>query len=359
MSNPSTFQNQLRGFLFLFVMIFSISMSAQSIIYLPQGSSWKYYDLENKPANQGSTSWYKNNYNDNSWNSGAAHLGYGDDDEVTEINDETYTAYFRKNFTASNVTSFPMLKIDLTFDDGAIIYINGIEAASINMPSGTADYETFTGLSNGDNALETFYVNNNLINGNNTIAVEIHQKSAGSSDLSFDLKMSGAQGSAGPAAEIIRGPYLQKATPSSMVIKWRTEEESPSIVNYGLSNGFLPLNYTNETLTTEHEVELTGLSPNTFYYYDIGNSFSEITNLSQDLYFKTSPPANASQRMRAWVLGDCGTRDGKQRAVRDAFYNYNNGEHVDLMLFLGDNAYSDGTDYQYQFSLFEDMEIMT
>ena len=62
-----------------------------------------------------------------------------------------------------------------------------------------------------------------------------------------------------------------------------------------------------------------------------------------------------NQSYRFWVLGDCGTANSNQRAVRDAFYNYSAGSHTDGILFLGDNAYNSGTDSEYQFAVFENM----
>ncbi|NND33266.1 MAG: hypothetical protein HKN76_11810, partial [Saprospiraceae bacterium] len=59
--------------------------------------------------------------------------------------------------------------------------------------------------------------------------------------------------------------------------------------------------------------------------------------------------------IKAWVLGDCGTANSNARSVRDAYYTYAGGEHTDLILFLGDNAYNTGTDPEYQAALFENM----
>jgi len=57
-------------------------------------------------------------------------------------------------------------------------------------------------------------------------------------------------------------------------------------------------------------------------------------------------------------LGDTGKNkpgEIEQRAVRDAFYEYNGDPHVDLILALGDNACEDGLDWEYQTAWFENM----
>jgi hypothetical protein len=54
-----------------------------------------------------------------------------------------------------------------------------------------------------------------------------------------------------------------------------------------------------------------------------------------------------------WVLGDSGTKNATQLAVRDVYYRYTKGRATDLWLMLGDNAYPDGTDTDYQKAVFD------
>jgi hypothetical protein len=54
-----------------------------------------------------------------------------------------------------------------------------------------------------------------------------------------------------------------------------------------------------------------------------------------------------------WVLGDPGTKGDTQRAVRDQYYKFTDKRATDLCLLLGDNAYPDGTDTDYQKAIFE------
>ena len=72
------------------------------------------------------------------------------------------------------------------------------------------------------------------------------------------------------ATAIIRGPYLQSATPTSMVVRWRTDNTEPSIVRYGLTRTELTTTVKAEGITTEHFVHLGNLKPNTRYYYTMG-----------------------------------------------------------------------------------------
>ena len=156
-----------------------------------------------------------------------------------------------------------------------------------------------------------------------------------------------------------RGPYLQSGTPTSVIVKWRTNIATESVVNYGTALNSLTLNKTIDSLTTEHAVTLSGLKSNTKYYFNIGNKTNTLDeSVSGDMYVITAPEIGKEQFIRAWILGDPGTANASQRKVRDAYYNYvdknaiNTGK-TDMMLFLGDNAYNTGKDEEYQEAFFD------
>ena len=167
-----------------------------------------------------------------------------------------------------------------------------------------------------------------------------------------------------PSVVVERGPYLQSGTPTSVVVKWRTDIATESVVNYGKKIGSLARKESNTKLTTEHEVTLSGLTPNTKYYFNIGNKKEVLSeSASGDMYVITAPVAGTRQFVRAWILGDAGKANSNQRDVRDAYYKYvasapTKTDKTDMMLFLGDNAYGSGTDEEYQnafFDMYDDM----
>ncbi len=151
---------------------------------------------------------------------------------------------------------------------------------------------------------------------------------------------------------ISREAYLQNATPDSIVVRWRTGTPSDSVVRYGFTPTTLTSQVSDAVQTTEHETTLTGLTSNTTYYYSIGTSTATLAGGTSDYQFITQPAAGTPQPMRIWVLGDPGTGTGAQTAVRDAFYTYTGAQDPDFWLMLGDNAYSSGTDLEYQLKLF-------
>jgi len=158
------------------------------------GSDWKYLD---DGSDQG-TVWYSTRFNDSAWRSGRAELGYGDGGEATVVNggpanNHYITTYFRKSFTATKVAFYLGLRLRLLADDGAVVYLNGVEVCRSNMPAGTIGYTTLATANLGGTD-ETTFVGFDLSpillrEGANTLAVEVHQSSGTSSDISFDLAL--------------------------------------------------------------------------------------------------------------------------------------------------------------------------
>jgi hypothetical protein len=153
------------------------------------------------------------------------------------------------------------------------------------------------------------------------------------------------------AATITRGPYLQVGTPSSMVIRWRTDVATTSVVNYGTSVSNLDMTETDANATTEHVVKLSNLQSNTQYFYAIGST-DGILQGDGDNFFYTSPTSGSTKSTRIWVTGDCGNNSTNQVNVRDKYYNFAGSNVTDLWLLLGDNAYDNGTDAEYQTKFF-------
>jgi hypothetical protein len=152
------------------------------------------------------------------------------------------------------------------------------------------------------------------------------------------------------AQSLSRGPYLQNTNTSAVTIRWRTSSNADSVVRYGLSEGNLGTVVSSPTLRTEHELRITGLAPNMKYYYSIGTS--SVTFASGADYFFVTAPSSAKPT-RVWVLGDAGTGSSSQIAVRDAYYTYTGARGTDLWLTLGDNAYQNGTDGEYQSRMYD------
>jgi hypothetical protein len=340
----------MKYLLVLFSFFLLKPLAGQVILY---GCDWKYYDLAMAPPNQSSTTWKESAYNDASWNSGPSELGYGDGDEATVISSSTLTGYYRFTFYVDDPADFSDLLMQLTYDDGAVIYLNGAEVWRVNMPNGTISYNTFASSTSNDNAQASLTITNSLVTGTNVVAVEVHQRSASSTDLSFNFTMTGIP--APGVAVVTRGPYLQKANDTSVVVRWRTNLETISKIDYGTSLTSLNHTKTINTVTTEHVVFLDSLTAATKYFYRIRTLTDTIVFPSSSTYFKTYPVTGTSTPLTAWIIGDCGTANNDARNVRNAYYDFIGSGHTDMMMFLGDNAYVDGVDTEYQAAIFQNM----
>jgi methionine-rich copper-binding protein CopC len=315
---------------------------------LAYGTSWKYLD---NGSNQG-TAWRATGFNDAGWAAGNAQLGYGDGDEATVVSygsnasNKYVTTYFRKSISITNPGLFTSISGSVKRDDGIAIYINGTEVYRNNLAA-AASYTTLATLASDDGATAQLFSfsPSAFISGNNVIAVEIHQNSVTSSDISFDLELIGNTGPI--AASLTRGPYMNSALQSAITIRWRTNIATDSKVSYGTSAGSLTQSVSDNTSTTEHIVTLTGLTTNTLYYYNIGSS-TQVLQGDANNYFKTMPAVGSTQKIRVLAMGDMGNNSTNQVNVRNAYLNFNGTNYTDAWILLGDNAYQNGTDAEYQ-----------
>jgi hypothetical protein len=169
------------------------------------------------------------------------------------------------------------------------------------------------------------------------------------------LLLTGLTASLSTTAEgqtVTRGPYLQLGTPSSIVVRWRTSSPTDSRVWYGEAPGSLTSSASNPAITTEHAVTLSGLLAGMRFYYAVGTSSGVLGGGDASHFFVASPATGSTGDFRFWVLGDSGTANDNARAVRNAYSAFTGSVHTDLWLMLGDNAYPDGTDAQYQAAVF-------
>ena len=161
-------------------------------VFIAKGATWRYLD---NGSNQG-TAWRGTGFADSSWKQGAAQLGYGDGDEATVVSygsnsaSKYITTYFRRSFTLTALPS-AAATVSLLRDDGAVVYLNGVEVMRSNMPSGTLTYTSLASSAIDDDTYYTASVPvSRFVVGSNVIAVEIHQAAVTSSDISFDLQLS-------------------------------------------------------------------------------------------------------------------------------------------------------------------------
>lgn len=176
-------------------LLITVQRPAVDQVLVAAGSPWRYLDTG---TNLG-TAWREPDYDDSAWPSGPAQLGYGDGDEATVLSfgpdsrNKYPTTYFRKRFAVMEAASATELTLAVVRDDGVVVYLNGVEVMRDNMPEGDITFESRANTAVGGADESTFIERaldpSLLVEGENVLAVEIHQANPTSSDISFDLQL--------------------------------------------------------------------------------------------------------------------------------------------------------------------------
>lgn len=145
--------------------------------------------------------------------------------------------------------------------------------------------------------------------------------------------------------------YLQMVGPDRITLRWGTEDPDKFIIEYGLSPDNLNLSQLEAAPSTNHRVTLTGLLPDTTYYYRLSRP-GQSKKKAEINDFVTAPLTGSTRETRIWLLGDPGKTPDKIR-VRDAALNWfdqhprKNLPDLDLVMSTGDQAYPNCTYEEY------------
>ncbi|HWB02969.1 MAG TPA: lamin tail domain-containing protein [Verrucomicrobiales bacterium] len=214
-------------------------------VILPGGSVWKYEvsaagrgnsDIVFGHPSYNSTNWKHPDFTDTAWPSGAGMLGYGDADGILPVttltfgadpNNKITTYYFRRKVTVTDKSPFESFLVNVVRDDGAIVYVNGRDIGRTQMPEGVVTPATFANVTSSAADERTFYPlpvpASIVVQGENTITVEVHQVNLNSSDLSFDLRFEGVPPNPNP-------PPTPPSSPPQF--EWKTDWESGELTAF-------------------------------------------------------------------------------------------------------------------------------
>lgn len=170
-------------------------------VLLDLGPGWKYFKGIQEPTpnatNGPTTEWTLPTYNDSAWLAGSTGLGYGDNDDATVLSDmqnKYVSVYLRREFTLANLAEIQNLLLSVDYDDGFVAYLNGTEVARSRTMQNTGTPPPFQrtasgGHEAGDSA-DSFSLRGFLpllrpAPERNVLAIQVHNLSADSSDLSI------------------------------------------------------------------------------------------------------------------------------------------------------------------------------
>jgi hypothetical protein len=338
----------------------------QELVLVQDATPMRY--LANRTDPHLGLSWTLPSFDDRRWSSGVFGVGFeaasgrGTPKAAallrTRVPRLTFSVFTRTVVTIDDVSGIENFVVGADYDDAFAVWINGTEvfrspelrAADPGWFEKTAMHESSNGampdvLPATDITAAALPA---LRPGPNLIAIAVWNASPLSDDLVIVPFLS-----INHPPDIVRGPYLQSGSPTSLVVRWRTNRPSPSEVWLGPASGELIAYAGNEAVTTEHEVEVAGLSPGTSYVYAVGDPLRLHAGNQPDQRFTTAPPFGSPKPARIWVLGDSGTADEAAAAVANVYRFAAGPEETDFWMMLGDNAYPSGTDAEYQAAVFD------
>ncbi|MCY7410158.1 MAG: lamin tail domain-containing protein [Chitinophagales bacterium] len=151
-------------------------------------SLWSYY----VPADALNEAWYLPGYDASSWLKGKGGIGFGDNDDSTVITTGSISVYMIHNFIIPDLSKIVSAVLHVDYDDGFVAYLNGIEIARKNL-SGTPPVWDEQAMNHeakmySGGKPETFNIDSAIFvsaikNDSNVLAIEIHNASTGSNDL--------------------------------------------------------------------------------------------------------------------------------------------------------------------------------
>ena len=159
---------------------------------------WKYI----VPANTVNENWNNINFDDSGWMEGNGGFGYGDNDDGT-ILDQINSVYFRKVFEINDISKLKKGLIHADYDDGFVAYVNGFEIGRSSNLSDYGSYVPFDANTSFDQEaslylgyypdeliLDSLDIMNVLLEGQNVLAIQVHNVSDNSSDMSGNFYLS-------------------------------------------------------------------------------------------------------------------------------------------------------------------------
>lgn len=324
----------------LFLISFASFSQEQFII---SGDLWRFH-AGSEPA----SSWAQRGYDDASWAKGKSPLGYGNVDDASQVSPQG-TTYLRRTFVVSDPRLFKSFTMNVRRDDGVVIFQNGTEIYRGNMPLGFISHSTPASSSASDNGTTWQVISVDagfLTAGENVIAAEVHQSAVTNSDMKFDLTLKGITTEVPVVNELIY-KWVGALQPNSveLVAKMTSASVNCRAVVSTSAKLTSPVYSSRAEVSASRnymaKMRITGLLPNTLYYYAIESNGS-IDKSSNDVGTFTTPVDGAFTYR--FVVASCAVTSDHQvytamKNKEPLFYlssgdlhygNPNNGEDVNV-----------------------------
>ncbi|MFN5912590.1 MAG: lamin tail domain-containing protein [Bacteroidota bacterium] len=151
--------------------------------------SWQY----TIPSSELPSDWKTNPLASVTWSTGPLGIGYGDGDDLT-VTAPSNSIFVRKIFNITDKTVLVSALLDIDYDDGFVAYLNGTEIARSGLagnppawdePSSDHEAQLYQGGALSTFAIDDLLLSQLLVDGDNILAIQVHNTNPGSSDLSL------------------------------------------------------------------------------------------------------------------------------------------------------------------------------
>ncbi|MGC3961301.1 MAG: lamin tail domain-containing protein [Verrucomicrobiota bacterium] len=176
-----------------------------TLALMAYGQTWRY----NQTANLDGVNWTSPAYNDSAWPAGTGLLAFESNAAIVPLIGTTLTdprigngvvlpghaSYFRTTFVLGYNPTGYQFTIGGRVDDGAVFYINGVEARRLRMNATgsitNASLATGSPAGNSDASVEDVLIvpSSAFVLGTNYLAVSVHQSATNSSDVVFGMQL--------------------------------------------------------------------------------------------------------------------------------------------------------------------------
>ena len=186
------FKPLLHGFVLCAALLSPLASARAQTALISADTSWRYDDA----SDTNDMAWHAPGFDDSGWSNGVPLFGA---DTVTYpwpfrtpfvLGGGRITYYFRTHFTYSGSTAGAMLIASNYIDDGAIFYLNGVEAGRVRLTNAPVLFDSLALNQEAEGVVEVLTLSAaSLVAGDNVLAVEVHQTSTNSSDIVFGMTL--------------------------------------------------------------------------------------------------------------------------------------------------------------------------
>ncbi len=289
----------------------AVKKTSETLIDL--NTEWKYIDDNTDPASglNSLSAWTLPSFDDGAWKTGVGSFG-AKSGQLGAINGKTPNVllthyitgtstcipsyFFRTEINIYDANEISALYLNANADDGVVIYINGhaILDTRSETPSTTTNLQYYNGVWENILSIAAANLEGVLVDGSNTIAVQLHNNQSGSSDLYFainELTVYYPETNPTPATQVVLGVGSNE---TERAVSWLSSSPLNGEVRLALEseivNNEFPENYKSFTAVSEIatnkvgfyalDAVITGLLENTSYAYQI-----VMPNGKSDIYY--------------------------------------------------------------------------